>query len=49
MWGDSWINLSLKLQDMPYYKGMKEKKEDEIQGKRGTVDDLRNKFSKYIK
>lgn len=43
MWGDSWINLKMKMADMPYtsYKSEKEAKE-------GTIDDLRNNFSKYI-
>lgn len=42
MWGDSWINLRMKMADMPYssYK----KKET----KQGTIDDLKNNFSKYI-
>ncbi len=48
MWGDSWINLSLKLQDIPYYKGLREKKENDG-AKKGTVEVLEQKFSRYRK
>ncbi len=43
MWGDSWINYRMKMADMPYtsYKSESEAKE-------GTIDDLKNKFGKYI-
>ena len=47
MWGDSWINLQMKMIDMPHYK-YKSKKDKEPEVKEGTVDILKNKFSKYV-
>lgn len=47
MWGDSWINLSMKMKDMPYYEYSTDGKAGEEDAKEGTIDDLRNKFGKY--
>lgn len=46
MWGDSWINMNMKMKDMPYYhyKSLKDEKE----GKEGTVEDIKRHFSKFI-
>lgn len=47
MWGDSWLNLQLKMKDMPHYHyNSDKKKEPEV--KEGTTDILREKFNKYI-
>ena len=46
MWGDSWINLMMKMRDMPHYQYRKSKERIE---KKGTVEDLQNNFGKYIK
>lgn len=43
MWGDSWINLKMKMADMPYTSYRSETK-----AKEGTIEDLQNKFGKYI-
>lgn len=43
MWGDSWVNVLLKMKDMPYYHF---KSKDE--SKKGDADILKSKFSKYI-
>jgi hypothetical protein len=48
MWGDSWINLMMKMRDMPYYHYKSSGKNGEKPAREGTVDDLKNKFSKYI-
>ena len=45
MWGDSWVNLVMKMKDMPYFSYGKDKKEKVVEG---TVDILKAKFSKYI-
>ncbi len=49
MWGDSWINLQMKMTDLPTYryKGDPDKEEDE--GKPGTIEILNSKFGKYNK
>lgn len=45
MHDESWINLVMKMRDMPYfhYNGKTEEKARE-----GTIDDLKAKFGKYI-
>lgn len=43
MWGDSWINLKMKMADMPYANYRSEGK-----AKEGTIEDLKNHFGKYI-
>jgi len=43
MWEESWINLTMKMNDMPYYSYGKQEKV-----KSGTIEDLKNNFSKYI-
>lgn len=50
MWGDSWINLMMKMKDMPYYH-YNSKKTPGLKGdeKAGTVDVLDQKFKKYLK
>ncbi len=51
MWGDSWMNLMLKMKDMPYYhyKSSKADKNKDPDAKEGTVDILEEKFRKYLK
>lgn len=54
MWGDSWINLQMKMRDMPYYHykrnndstGSQNTKDSGV--KEGTIDILKQKFAKYI-
>ena len=50
MWGDSWINLLIKMKDMPHYH-MKTKTGKDKSGKAkpipGNKDILKSKFSKY--
>jgi hypothetical protein len=50
MWGDSWINLLMKMKDMPHYH-MKTKTEKGKSGSGkpipGNKDILKSKFGKY--
>lgn len=48
MWKESWINLQMKMKDMPYYHYKSSEKNAEEKVREGTEDDLKNKFSKYI-
>ena len=51
MWEESWINLVMKMRDMPYYhyKGKKDgaKKKDTVDAIPGDADILMQKFGKY--
>lgn len=48
LWGDSFINYSMKLRDMPHFEYDSEsaKKQDDII--QGTNEILKQKFGKYI-
>jgi len=48
MWGESWINLSMKMRDMPRYEYSTASKEEEKVIK-GTNDVLKSKFAKFVK
>lgn len=45
MWEESWVNLMMKMKDMPYYHYDSNK---EPEAKEGTIEDLKNHFSKYM-
>lgn len=51
MWEESWVNLVMKMRDMPYYhyKGKKDgaKKKDTVDAIPGNADILIKKFGKY--
>lgn len=47
MYGDSWINMTMKMRDMPYYSYRKGKKESDS-AKEGSLDILKEKFGKYM-
>lgn len=49
MWGDSWINLMMKMKDMPYYHYNSKSAGKRSDEKQGTVDVLEEKFKKYLK
>lgn len=50
MWEENWINLVMKMKDMPYYKYASNKKnKSDDNAKEGSIDILESKFSKYIK
>ncbi len=49
MWGDSWINLQMKMKDMPYYHYASSDKKKDPEVKEGTIHILKQKFAKYIK
>ena len=48
MWEETWINLSMKMRDMPRYEYNSVPKEEENLIK-GTNDVLKQKFAKFIK
>lgn len=48
MWGDSWINLRMKMADMPYYSYSGDEHKEPA-AKEGTIDDLKRIAGKYIK
>ena len=48
MWEETWINLSLKMRDMPRYEYKNTSVENEPTIK-GTNDILKEKFAKFIK
>lgn len=49
LWGDSWINILLKMRDMPYYRTKTDEEKEKEHTHEGTVDVLKEKFAKYIK
>lgn len=48
MWKETWIDLSMKMRDMPYYDYDGDSKEEEEVIK-GTNEILKTKFAKYVK
>lgn len=48
MWEDSWVNLRIKMADMPHFE-YDSKKQDEPEAKEGSIEDLKKNFGKYIK
>lgn len=49
LWGDSWINILLKMRDMPYYRTKTEEEKEAEHTHEGTIDILKQKFSHLIK
>lgn len=48
MWKETWIDLCMKMRDMPYYDYDSESKEEE-EVINGTNEVLKTKFAKYVK
>jgi len=48
MWGDSWINLNMKMIDMPHFRYKKKNEGEEDDIIEGTEEIIRTKFAKYI-
>jgi hypothetical protein len=56
---ESWINLMMKMKDMPHYRYKPAKsekgkrttrdKDNDDNAREGTIEDLQKKFAKYIK
>ena len=49
MWEESWVNLMMKMRDMPYYRIKTEEEKEAEHTHEGTVEDIQKKFAKYIK
>jgi hypothetical protein len=49
MWKETWIDLCMKMRDLPYYEYDDNDSKEEEEVIQGTNEILKQKFAKYIK